>query len=42
MKLACLEKTYQYSSDDKLEYWTESGEIDEDDDGAYTPSITVL
>jgi len=37
-----LQKTHQGTNEGATEYWTETGEIEEDDDRIYTPSITRL
>jgi hypothetical protein len=37
-----LQPTGQRSCDGSKEYFSEDGELEEDDDGAYTPSITEL
>jgi len=37
-----LQRTYRNTNDGRTEYWTETGEIEEEDEGIYTPSITRL
>ncbi|MBP1763589.1 MAG: nitroreductase [Firmicutes bacterium] len=42
MKTHGLERTHRYTNGDATEYWTETGEVEEDDDLLYAPSITRL
>lgn len=36
-----LQSTGRHSCDGSKEYFSEDGELDDNDDGAYTPSITA-